>query len=153
MDRPFERRLGLVGMLAAAGLGLGTRFSSAHDLPVIGPYGGDAAWTMAACAGIRMCLPSLSIRNTAILGYAVSVAVECSQLAHPTWLDEIRAHRLGALLLGRGFLWSDLVAYAAGALIFAAAFGLIERSHTGRRFVGRRTKEAEIAGRNSPPSG
>ncbi len=153
MDRLFQRSLGLAGMLAAAGFGLASRHPVAHDLPVIGPFGGDAAWTMAACAGIRMCLPSFSVSRTAIVGYALSVAVECSQLAHPAWLDAIRGHRLGALLLGRGFLWSDLLAYAAGALAFAILFSGIERGLAGRRFTGSGTKEPESAGRNPPSSG
>jgi hypothetical protein len=139
-------------MIVAAGFGLATRCPPAHDLPVIGPFGGDAAWTMAACAGIRMCLPSRPIRSVAMLGYAASVAVECSQLLHPAWLDEIRGHPFGALLLGRGFLWSDLAAYAAGALIFAVVFGTTERVLVQRGIVGRRTNQAETAGRNHRPS-
>jgi hypothetical protein len=35
-------------------------------------------------------------------------------LYHAGWIDAIRATRLGGLILGYGFLWSDLVCYAAG---------------------------------------
>ena len=37
-----------------------------------------------------------------------------SQLYHAEWIDNIRATTLGGLVLGYGFLWSDLVAYTIG---------------------------------------
>ncbi len=37
-----------------------------------------------------------------------------SQLYHAEWIDSIRATTLGGLVLGYGFLWSDLVAYTIG---------------------------------------
>lgn len=47
---------------------------------------------------------------------AYSVATELSQLYHAPWIDGLRATRLGGLVLGFGFLWSDLIAHAAGVL-------------------------------------
>lgn len=43
--------------------------------------------------------------------------IETSQLWHTTWLDNVRATRLGGLLLGHGFLWSDIVAYTLGVFV------------------------------------
>ena len=40
--------------------------------------------------------------------------IEVSQLYHAEWIDSIRATTLGGLVLGYGFLWSDLVAYTIG---------------------------------------
>lgn len=40
--------------------------------------------------------------------------IELSQLYHTPWLDGLRSNRVGALALGRGFLWSDLACYAVG---------------------------------------
>jgi len=45
---------------------------------------------------------------------SLSVAVELSQLYHAPWIDPIRRTTLGGLVLGFGFLWSDLACYAAG---------------------------------------
>ena len=45
---------------------------------------------------------------------AFSVAIELSQLYHAPWIDSIRQTTLGGLILGFGFLWSDLACYAAG---------------------------------------
>ena len=45
---------------------------------------------------------------------AFSVAIELSQLYHAHWIDSIRHTTLGGLILGFGFLWSDLACYAVG---------------------------------------
>ena len=37
------------------------------------------------------------------------------------WLDALRATLFGRLVLGQGFLWSDLVCYAAGIAIGVVA--------------------------------
>ena len=61
-------------------------------------------------------LPGALYRRAALSALALCYAVEVSQLWHTPWLDQLRAGRLGALVLGRGFLWSDLVCYTAGVL-------------------------------------
>lgn len=40
-----------------------------------------------------------------------------SQLYHAPWIDSIRATSLGGLVLGFGFLVSDLICYTCGVLI------------------------------------
>ena len=47
----------------------------------------------------------------------ICLAVETSQLIHAEWLENLRSHRIVALLIGRGFLWIDLVRYALGLVI------------------------------------
>ena len=46
---------------------------------------------------------------------AVPFTVEVSQLYHTPLLDAVRQTTPGALVLGQGFLWSDLVCYVVGA--------------------------------------
>ena len=104
-------------MILAAGFGLASRTPAMSSWPVIGPYGGDVAWTLAACGGFRLLLPRQGSMTIAGLGLIASFGVELSQLISMRWLDDLRATRSGALLLGRGFLWSDLVAYAIGAVL------------------------------------
>ena len=48
------------------------------------------------------------------LAMIFSVAIELSQLYHAPWIDSIRHTTLGGLILGFGFLWSDLACYAVG---------------------------------------
>jgi len=49
-------------------------------------------------------------------------------LYHAPWIDAARATRLGALDLGYGFLWSDLVCYLVGA-VGAAILDTVIRKH------------------------
>jgi Protein of unknown function (DUF2809) len=95
-------------------LGIGSRRST-HWLPwFIAAYAGDTLWALAAFLGIGLVLPRASTRTIASLAMAFSVAVEISQLYHAPWLDSIRQSTLGGLILGFGFLWSDLACYAVG---------------------------------------
>jgi hypothetical protein len=95
-------------------LGIGSRRST-HRLPwFIAAYAGDTLWALAAFLGIGLVLPRESTRTIASLAMAFSVAVEISQLYHAPWLDSIRQSTLGGLILGFGFLWSDLACYAVG---------------------------------------
>ena len=52
-----------------------------------------------------------------MLALAFSVAVELSQLYHAPWIDSIRHTTIGGLILGFGFLWSDLACYALGVVL------------------------------------
>ena len=42
------------------------------------------------------------------------ISDETSQLYHAPWIDRIRATTLGGLVLGFGFLWSDIACYTVG---------------------------------------
>ena len=54
-----------------------------------------------------------------IISWAIicSYSIEISQLYHAPWIDAIRNTTLGGLILGFGFLWSDLVCYTIGIII------------------------------------
>ncbi|MCW3785680.1 DUF2809 domain-containing protein [Plebeiibacterium sediminum] len=58
-------------------------------------------------------------QSVTIAAYAIlfSFGIELSQLYHDTWIDAIRNTRLGGLVLGFGFLWSDLICYTIGVAI------------------------------------
>jgi hypothetical protein len=98
----------------AAVLGIGSR-RFANALPAfIAAYAGDMFWALAAFAGIGFLLPRASTRKVGLLAMAFSIAIELSQFYHASWIDSIRQTTLGGLILGFGFLWSDLACYAAG---------------------------------------
>jgi hypothetical protein len=104
----------IVLIALASVLGIGSR-CYAHALPwFIAAYAGDTLWALAAFLGFGVLLPRASTRTIAVLALAFSVAVELSQLYHAPWIDSIRQTTLGGLILGFGFLWSDLVCYALG---------------------------------------
>lgn len=68
-----------------------------------------------------------------LLSFGICIAIECSQLLHTGWLDAIRKTLPGRLILGQGFLWSDLTAYAMGAI-----FGLTIDTINRRQFLNRK---------------
>jgi glycopeptide antibiotics resistance protein len=76
-------------------------------------YFGDALWAMMIYFGLKMLLPNQS-KKVAYLALAFCFLIEFSQLYHAPWIDNIRSNRLGGLVLGFGFLWSDLVCYLLG---------------------------------------
>lgn len=95
-------------------LGIGSR-RYAHALPwFIAAYAGDTLWALAAFLGFGLVLPRQLIGKVAVLAMAFSVLIEVSQLYHAPWIDSIRHTTIGGLILGFGFMWSDLVCYAVG---------------------------------------
>jgi len=104
-------------------LGLGTR-----QIPQLWPhfvvlYGGDTLWALCVFLGLGWLCPRATPERNALIAFAFSLAIELSQLYHAPWLDALRANPIGGLVLGYGFLWSDLVCYAVGI----AAGWLVER--------------------------
>ncbi|MFE8603437.1 ribosomal maturation YjgA family protein [Archangium violaceum] len=126
---PRSRALLLPLMVLVVALGLGSRSQAARlHLPrFVTDYAGDALWTVMVYLCLVFVLPRLSVRRAAASALGLSVLVELSQLVHTPWLDALRAHRLGALVLGRGFLASDLVCYAVGAGLAAGTDLLLAR--------------------------
>lgn len=57
---------------------------------------------------------------TGIISLAFCFSIEISQLYHAEWIDQIRDTSLGGLVLGYGFLWSDIAAYTLGVSSCAA---------------------------------
>jgi hypothetical protein len=95
-------------------LGLGSR-RYAYVLPgFIAAYAGDTLWALMAFLGFGFVAPRASTRTIALLAMTFSVAIELSQRYHAPWIDSIRHTTLGGLILGFGFLWSDLACYALG---------------------------------------
>jgi hypothetical protein len=49
-------------------------------------------------------------------------------LYHAPWIDSIRGTTLGGLILGYGYLWSDLACYAVGVGLGALMEGALIRT-------------------------
>jgi hypothetical protein len=104
-------------LLLVIGLGLGSR-SPQIPLPhFIVAYAGDMLWALLVFLGFGFLFPHSSIRRSATAAAFFSLFIELSQLYHAPWLDAMRANPLAVLVLGRGFLWSDLVCYAVGIVL------------------------------------
>ena len=59
-------------------------------------------------------LPSIKIASIALF---ICFSIELLQLYQADWIVELRNSTLGHLVLGQGFLWSDLVAYTFGIVV------------------------------------
>lgn len=78
---------------------------------------GDALWAMMMYCLWRIVFVRRTLRWIALCSLSTCYAVELSQLIRWPWLVSFRSTTVGHLLLGQGFLWTDLVAYTAGILI------------------------------------
>ena len=83
-------------------------------------YAGDTLWALALFLLLGLVMPGASTARLAAIALTLSATVEVSQLYHAPWIDAIRRTKLGGLVLGFGFLWSDLICYAAGVALGAA---------------------------------
>jgi hypothetical protein len=102
----------LIALVCLLGIGSG-RY--AHVLPgFIAAFAGDTLWAFMACLCIGSVLPRQSTWTVATLAMAFSITVELSQLYDAPWIDAMRKTTIGGLILGFGFLWSDLTCYSVG---------------------------------------
>ncbi|WP_206603262.1 DUF2809 domain-containing protein [Leptolyngbya ohadii] len=95
-------------------LGLLSRSPLLPPTSFLGQYSGDILWAMLVYLLVRWLLPQQSILRSAMYAGLFALAIEVSQLYHAPWIDAIRHTQLGGLILGFGFLRSDLICYAVG---------------------------------------
>ena len=101
-------------MVAVVILGLCSR-RYARLLPdFVAAYAGDTLWALTAFLGIGILFPRWTTLRAGVAALLFAFAIEGSQLYHSAWLDQIRHTRVGGLILGYGFLWSDLLCYSVG---------------------------------------
>ncbi len=114
--QPVRRRPGiqLGSLVITILLGLGSR-QHAWALPtIVSTYAGDSLWALALFWFLGLIMAHMSTARVAAMALGLSLLVELSQLYHAQWIDSVRQTTIGGLILGFGFLWSDLACYAAG---------------------------------------
>ena len=115
-------------------LGLASRRYADAFPGFITTYAGDTLWAALVYWLLAFGEPRKRSFVLALTALLISFAVEISQLYHPQWLDAIRANAIGALVPGRGFLWSDLACYVVGVSGAAAIDTLlVRRLYTARQ--------------------
>lgn len=119
--RPRSRAAYLALALAVVALGLASRRFRASLPAFLGAYAGDTLW--AAMVFLLAAVVWNPARTSALLlgSLLFAFCIELSQLYHAPWIDALRGTRLGGLVLGYDFVWSDLLCYTVGA---CAAAGL-----------------------------
>jgi len=88
---------------------------SNYPMPeLLATYGGDTLWAAMLYFLICALMPMHAGLFNLSLALLVSYSVETSQLYQAQWIREVRANRVGGLLLGHGFKVSDLLCYTVG---------------------------------------
>ncbi|MGE1126518.1 DUF2809 domain-containing protein [Bacillus wiedmannii] len=114
MNKKRNRLLYALFTIVIIILGLSSR-KLAFALPhLLNAYLGDALWALMIFTGFGFLFPKIDTKKVAFISLLFCYGIEMSQLYHAEWIDSIRTTTLGGLVLGYGFLWSDLVAYTIG---------------------------------------
>ena len=125
MSREKERKLRicyLAGIAVLIALGLLSR-----RVRFVPAACGDALWAMMVYCCFRIVLIRKPMIISAVAALITSFAIEFSQMLTPDWLVKIRSTFLGHMLLGQGFLWSDLLAYTIGIAVVYGITALIRQ--------------------------
>jgi len=77
-------------------------------------YLGDILWALMIFFLFGLLFRNTETRWVTESAILFSFSIEISQLYHSQWIDSLRKTRIGGLVLGYGFLWSDLVSYTVG---------------------------------------
>ena len=115
-----NRILYLIALSVVIAAGLGSRKLSIYLPQIINTYLGDALWALMIYLLVATFFTNKKKKTVASISLLFCYTIEVSQLYHAPWIDRIRNTTLGGLVLGFGFLWTDIVAYTLGV-----GFGVI----------------------------
>ena len=119
--RPWIALVALVVISA----GLGSRSASAALPEFLSSYTGDTLWASLVFLLLALAMPGRRAPGLAAIAISIAFAVEFLQLYQAPWLNAIRDTLPGRLVLGQGFLFSDLLCYTLGIALTAILFQLI----------------------------
>jgi hypothetical protein len=75
---------------------------------------GDILWALMVYFIMRFLLTGKQVKFSVIASLIFCFAIEFSQLYKAPWINNLRHTLLGRLVLGEGFLWTDLLCYVVG---------------------------------------
>lgn len=109
-----------------------------RTIAVIPLWVGDLLYAVMIYGLVRACNYNVHIMWTFLCSLGICVAIELSQLSDHFILMEIRSFKMGRLILGQGFLWSDVIAYVSGCTIAALTdhFSRTIKFRSGRKQLG-----------------
>ena len=113
-----RRAIYFILYLIVVPIGYATRKLPQLFHPFIAEFGGDTLWAAMFVFLFRAIWSKTALWKLVLYTYLFTVAIEISQLYHAPWIDRLRSSFLGKMLLGSGFLWSDLACYLTG-VVFA----------------------------------
>jgi hypothetical protein len=126
--RAVERnKLATAGWMAVVTVaGLVSRSRCGAFLPgFVKEYAGDTLWALLVFLLLGLLFPRGRTAVLAVAALAISFSVELSQLYQADWINQLRATRAGGLVLGRGWVATDLICYAVGIAMGAVGEGVL----------------------------
>jgi len=108
-----------IAVLSVIITGLASRKFSAYLPGFIADYAGDTLWALMVFLLIGFVFRNISTGRAAAVSLLFSYSIELSQFYQAPWINSIRHTRIGGLVLGFGFLWSDIFCYTTGITIGA----------------------------------
>ena len=109
-----NRKTYFIIILCTIIVGIFLRSQSSIFPDLLNLYLGDIFYALMVHWVVGFLLIRQSSYKNAIIALVFCFIVEISQFYHEPWIDEIRNTKVGGLILGFGFLWSDLLAYTIG---------------------------------------
>ena len=105
--------LGLIFFTIIVGLFSRTKYLPYPDFMWVG----DVFYGLLIFFIIGFLYPDRSKFGVGLAAFILCCLIEFSQLYQADWIVLLRETKMGALILGHSFLWSDLLAYAGGVLL------------------------------------
>lgn len=112
-----NRVLYLILIAGTITLGLLSRKFGYYLPEFVNTYIGDSLWALMIFLIFGFTFPKHSSSRIAFISIIFCFIIEISQLYHAPWIASVRATKLGGLILGFGFLWTDLIAYCIGITV------------------------------------
>lgn len=94
--------------------GLFVRLKKQWFPDVINLYLGDILYAFMMFYIVSFFAVNKSRNTRAIIALIICYCIEASQLYQADWINAVRQTLPGKLVLGSGFLWSDILAYTIG---------------------------------------
>lgn len=94
-------------------------------ISVVPLFVGDILWAVMIFYIVRFFFIHKSLKGVFLISLLFCYFIEVSQLYQAGWINNLRNTTIGGLILGHGFLWSDILAYTFGVTI-AAIFELLK---------------------------
>lgn len=111
-----NRGIYFILILVTMVLGISSRKFGAYLPEFLSTYAGDTLWALMVFWGFGFLFARTPTVKIMLAALAFSYVIEFSQLYQADWINNLRHTMLGGLVLGFGFLWSDLVCYTVGVL-------------------------------------
>ncbi|MDP9076629.1 MAG: DUF2809 domain-containing protein [Bacteroidota bacterium] len=104
-----------------------------RHIPGIPLFIGDILWGLMVYFIVKFLFINKTIKWVTIASLLFCYGIEFSQLYQAPWINNIRHTVIGGLVLGEGFLWSDMLCYTIGVGIGIMVNVLLDKHWAHRR--------------------